>query len=146
MKINATLFLAFSCLLVLGCSRDNYPENMSRAERKAYYDEFNASRTPEEWQALREERAESKTGRTDAEETVEEADRNPGSVPVSIRNNSLLPRKVRIKDNVLAFKPFETRYIGFPEGTACYLLYGKEEKYLFTINAEDKNDQFKIFH
>ncbi|MGB3182111.1 MAG: hypothetical protein WBB45_12025 [Cyclobacteriaceae bacterium] len=147
MKNYLVPLFALGLLYLSACSNDNYPDNMTRAERKAYYEEFNSSKTEEEWAAIRQERqersAEEPAATTDEEEVAE---RNPGSVPVSIRNNSLLPRKVRIKDNVLAFKPLETRYVGFPAGTECYLLHGDSEKYLFTISTDNKDEQFKIFH
>lgn len=66
------------------------------------------------------------------------------SVPFSVRNGSLLPRKIEIAGNVLDFGPFEVRYVGFPSGTKAYAYEAgapdKRGKLLFTV-GEDIRDK-----
>ena len=120
---------------------------MTPAERKAYYRNFNESRTSEEWEQIRSER---KTTRHDTTRTRAMAsDRgkdSTGSISFSIKNNSIFFKRIRIADNTLKFRPFATNYVGFKPGTKVYLIKGEneEDEYLFTITKNDEGKSFKI--
>ncbi|MBN7816029.1 hypothetical protein [Algoriphagus pacificus] len=138
--------LLISLSILAGCADKSYPENMTAEERKAYYEEFNNSKTPEEWEEIRNNR------KANTAETLQETDtlpsaesRNPGSIPFSIKNNSIFPKKLRIADNVLSFYPFEKRYVGFYPQTKVYLIKGEnKEELLFEVKSEDKGKTFAI--
>jgi len=42
------ILILFCALLVIGCADKNYPKNMTKKERSAYYKDFNASKTKDE--------------------------------------------------------------------------------------------------
>ena len=122
------------------CASHGYPENMTNKERKAYYKKFNESKTEEEWRLVKNEsknQKDSTVGKVHNEDTSK-------SISFSVKNNSILPKKLKIVDNILTFKPFEKRYFGFEPNTEVYLMKGNKEEYLFTIKASDKGKEFDI--
>jgi hypothetical protein len=55
-QVPLKIFILFCALLFTGCTDNNYPKNMSKKERAAYYKDYNESKTKEEWKKIREER------------------------------------------------------------------------------------------
>lgn len=136
-----TLFAV--ALLAYGCAGDHYPKDMTRAERKEYYREFNESKTDEEWKRIRDSIDASRSSKIVADGSEKDS---ASSIPISIKNNSLFSKKLRISDNVLDFGPLATRYVGFRPGTKVYLVKDEDRKdeYIFTITENDKGKSFKI--
>ena len=135
-----------NAFILFGCTDKSYPENLTKSEREEYYETFNASRTDEEWEEIR---SQSKEGEADTIQKENSGNDNQedleNSIPFSIKNNSILYKRLRIADNVLAFKPFETRYVGFKPATKVYLIRSnKEDRFLFKITQEDQGKTFKI--
>lgn len=139
----APLFLLF---ITYGCASTSYPEDMTKAERKAYYQNFNESKTDAEWAAIRAENQAAKAEQLERNNAQQKKNREDtaNSIAFSVRNNSLFPKKLKIVDNILTFQPFETRYFGFAPTTKVYLIKGKKEEYLFTLSKNDQGKQFKL--
>lgn len=136
MKHFFTKLVSLLLLLMLnGCSGSSYPEGMSKTERKEYYAKYDNSKTAEEWQELRETREKTTTAR----------EMNAGSVAFSIKNNSLLPKKLQIEGNLLSFGPLEKRFVGFPAETDIYLIKSRKgKKLLFTVGKQDEGKTLKF--
>ena len=140
-------YLAILLLLSVnfGCANKRYPDNMTTKERKEYYREFNESKTEAEWEQIRSER---KSKKAKVLNTEGKENNNPNdtvkSISFSIENNSLFPKKLKINDSILDFKPLGKRYVGFKPNTKVYLLKNKTEKYLFTIKESDEGKEFSI--
>lgn len=142
-RLSSSALLVF---LLQSCASNNYPPNTSAAERQAYYRAFNESKTAAEWAASRAER-QSEADETPAESATEQKPNSAASssIAFSIQNNSLFPKRLRIADNVLDFKPFEIRYVGFPADTKVFLIRGAgADHYLFAITEDQAGRTFKI--
>ncbi len=121
---------------------------MTAAERKQYYADYNNSRTATEWDSI--SKATQKQLKTQPPQpttpSTPTATARESSVSFKIKNNSIFSQRVKIVDNILEFKPFELRYVGFQAGTKAFLHRGdKEDKYLFTVANADDGKTFKIF-
>ena len=130
----------------IGCSDKSYPENMTNKEKKAYYKEFNESKTDAEWDKIRTERKSRSNKKLSNENEVDvDVDNDTiKSISFSVKNNSVFSKKLKIVDNILDFKPFEKRFFGFKADTKVYLLKGEKEEYLFTITENDEGKEIKI--
>jgi hypothetical protein len=138
--------LAAILILALASCNSHYPEGMSWAERKKYYDDYNKAYVEKELSAS-----------TVVPDTVQQKDKAvaetkevTSSVPFSMRNNSLFPQKVEIDGNILDFKPFEVRYVGFASGTKVHW-YDKKAilsrgKFLFEVKEKDRDRRFRLFN
>jgi hypothetical protein len=138
--------LAATLLLTLAGCNSHYPEGMSRAERKKYYDEYNKTYTEKKLSAFTAKPdTVLQTGGTGAEreEVIT-------YIPFSIRNNSLMPQKVEIDGNILDFSPLEVRYAGFASGTKVYRYDKKAKlgrgKFLFEVKEKDRDRRFRLFN
>ena len=142
------LALLIASSSMYNCASEKYPEGMTNAERKEYYQNYNESRTDQEWERIRSEKTVDSSDTIRVSKTT--ADRNQkdlaGSISISIKNNSLFSKRVRISDNVLTFGPLKTKYVGFKPGTKVYLIKGSPEKdeYLFTVTEDDEGKSYKI--
>lgn len=157
-----------------GAQAPAYPEGMSAAERRRYYDAYNASRTPAQWDSLRRAAAAARTvpvGATAA--TTAPAVAAPTGVPAPtaspaghageegpgareratvvafrMRNRGLWPTKVEVAGNVLDFGPFETRYVQFPPGSRVYAYDARQPggraRLLFTVARADEGRLFGV--
>ena len=144
-RITIYFIVLLACPFLLGCAEKSYPGDMTKEERKAYYKEYNESKTEAEWAQVREENQLNKNKAKDANQNkADNADNTATSIAFSVKNNSLLPKKLKIVDNIVDFKPFEKRYFGFEPNTQVFLLKGETEKYLFTLTENDKGKEFKI--
>ncbi len=128
----------------IGCSNKSYPENLTDKERKAYYEEFNESKTDAEWDKIRTERKSKSNIKISNETEVDVGNDTVNSIHFSVKNNSVFSKKLKIVDNILNFNPFEKRYFGFKTDTKVYLIKGEREEYLFTITENDDGKEFKI--
>ena len=146
--IHYTMALFAIAFVINGCANERYPEGMTNAERKEYYKNFNESKTDEEWESIRAERRANSSESTQVLGTVGDENKGAlvGSIAISIKNNSLFTKKLRIADNILDFKPLKTRYVGFASNTKVYLIKGdnEEDEYLFTISERDEGKSFRI--
>ena len=146
--IHYTMALFVIAFIIYGCANERYPEGMTNAERKEYYKNFNESKTDEEWESIRAERRANSSESTQVLGTVGDENKGAlvGSIAISIKNNSLFTKKLRIADNILDFKPLKTRYVGFAPNTKVYLIKGdnEEDEYLFTISERDEGKSFRI--
>ena len=125
-----------------GCQ--HYPEHMTASERKKYYDDYNRSQTPAQWDSTRSARKEQE--KREATQDLLASVRSPASVAFSIKNNSLFTQRVKIRDNRFTFHLFERRYVAFPVGTKVYLDQDQQPaKYLFTVTAADSGKTFSLF-
>jgi hypothetical protein len=138
--------LVFSVLVLItwGCAGNGYPENRTNKERRAYYQAFNESKTDAEWNAIRSKGKPKKKEKMAVQDSNEKDLNKTTAISFRVKNNSLLPKKLKIVDNILVFKPFEIRYFGFEPNTNVYLITGQKEKYLFSITKNDEGKEFKI--
>jgi hypothetical protein len=133
------LTLAASC-------HSHYPEGMSWAERKKYYDDYN--------KAYMEKKLSASARKADTLLQVSKVRAKPEavstSVAFSIRNNSILPQKIEIDGNVLKFNPLEVRYVGFAAGTKAYWYHKTfrlgRGKFLFEVKEKDRDKRFTLFN
>jgi hypothetical protein len=137
------LFSICFALVLAGC-HSQYPEGMSRVERKKYYDDYNKAYTDKNLAAAPVADASVQTAKA-----VTDMGEASTSVPFSIRNNSLLPQKIEINGNVLKFNPLEVRYIGFAAGAKAYLYdksrAGGKGRFLFEVGEDYRDKQLKLF-
>jgi hypothetical protein len=130
-------------LLALGSCQGQYPEGMSRAERKKYYDDYNKAYTAQQLTAV------PPASLPQTADTVTEQKEVLTSVPFSIRNNSLLPQKIEVDGNVLKFNPLEVRYVGFAAGTRAYFYdkaaVNERGEFLFEIGEKDRDKRLRLF-
>ena len=134
------LILLSIAIIFSGCADKSYPANMTSKERAQYYKDFNESKTEAEWDEIRSKNKSEKNIEVDIENTDDIAN----SISFSVKNNSALPKKLRIVDNILDFNPFEKRYVGFPPNTKVYVINGQKEEFLFEVSVSDEGKEFKI--
>lgn len=144
MQLFSTLVSASAVICILASCHTPYPENMSKDERKKYYEAYNQAYQP---------KSEGNTAPLDtlppASQVIESV-KELSSVAFSIQNNSIWPQQIEISGNILAFNPLETRYVGFAAGTKVYR-YNKKKplgrgKFLFEITEQDLNKCFALFN
>ena len=144
LQLFSTLVSALAVICILASCHIPYPESMSKAERKKYYDAYNQAYQP---------KSEGNKVPSDtlppASQIIASA-KELSSVAFSIQNNSIWPQQIEISGNILAFNPLETRYVGFAAGTKVYQ-YNKRKplgrgKFLFEITEQDLNKCFALFN
>jgi hypothetical protein len=160
--------LALAVPAVARAQQRPYPEGMTAAERRRYYDAYNASRTPAQWDSIRRATAEARAatsgvqtggaptggvptpgGVTPRPESLRAGTPAPPAVvSFQMRNRSLLPTRVEVAGNVLDFGPYEKRYVQFPPGSRVHAYDARRPdgrgRLLFTVTRADEGRAFGV--